>query len=178
MKFLRVTIMDPHSQVVVDLLDNVVVTSPRTLLPKTLKAQGAIHLMNNAVLVSPDKGARPRVLDVADGVSAYRGRPVPVIQALKQRDPVTGALTSPQLLDSVPTGVPLLVVDDICDGGGTFIQLAELLRQHTNALLYLYVTHGIFSKGVDVLAGSYAKVFCPYPFSKSAEHFEPLDSLV
>jgi ribose-phosphate pyrophosphokinase len=41
------------------------------------------------------------------------------------------------------------VVDDICDGGATFIELAKHLSNP--ASLTLCVTHGIFSKGVERL---------------------------
>lgn len=44
-----------------------------------------------------------------------------------------------------------LIVDDICDGGGTFMGLAEELKKKNAGNLYLYVTHGIFSKGLDEL---------------------------
>jgi len=53
-----------------------------------------------------------------------------------------------------------IIVDDICDGGGTFIGLAEELRRRNAASLYLYVTHGIFSKDADVkLLDHFAKVY-------------------
>jgi len=43
-------------------------------------------------------------------------------------------------------------VDDICDGGRTFIESAGLLREaYPEADIHLYVSHGIFSKGTDVL---------------------------
>ncbi len=171
LKFDSVTVMDPHSQVAVDLLDRVVVMSVADILPSTLKAQGADKLMATAALVAPDKGAMARVQKAADALSVLRTRPVPVVQALKQRDPATGALSSPVIQGHVPQGVPLLVVDDICDGGGTFIQLAELLRQHTDAPLYLYVTHGIFSKGIEPLMQHFQGIFCAHPFARASQHF-------
>ena len=44
-----------------------------------------------------------------------------------------------------------LIVDDICDGGGTFIPLAKKLKNAGAKTVTLYVTHGIFSKGLDPL---------------------------
>jgi ribose-phosphate pyrophosphokinase len=41
-------------------------------------------------------------------------------------------------------------VDDICDGGGTFIGLAALLKSHNAGHIVLIVSHGIFSKGFDL----------------------------
>ena len=43
------------------------------------------------------------------------------------------------------------IVDDISDGGRSFIELAAVLRKRNVGKIYLYVTHGIFSKGLDVL---------------------------
>ena len=50
-----------------------------------------------------------------------------------------------------------LVLDDICDGGRTFIELAKA----TSGIqfdLQLAVTHGIFSKGREELNKYYSKI--------------------
>ncbi len=53
-----------------------------------------------------------------------------------------------------------LVVDDICDGGGTFLGLADKFWKQTSiSTLDLYVTHGIFSKGVRELLRMYHNVY-------------------
>ena len=44
-----------------------------------------------------------------------------------------------------------LIVDHICDGGGTFIGLAEELKKKNAGKLFLAVSHGIFNKGFDDL---------------------------
>ena len=44
-----------------------------------------------------------------------------------------------------------MMVDDICDGGGTFCWTASELKKYKPMSVALYVTHGIFSKGVDCL---------------------------
>ena len=52
-------------------------------------------------------------------------------------------------------------MDDISDGNGTFIALANMLVKTGNngSQLDLYVTHGIFSKGLDNIRGLYNKVY-------------------
>lgn len=55
------------------------------------------------------------------------------------------------------TGKKVLVVDDICDGGVTFLSLAESMT-HKPYRMDLFVTHGIFSKGIDSLLQSYDNV--------------------
>lgn len=45
----------------------------------------------------------------------------------------------------------VIIKDDICDGGGTFIKAAELLKTKDYGPIHLFVTHGFFTKGLDVL---------------------------
>jgi ribose-phosphate pyrophosphokinase len=45
----------------------------------------------------------------------------------------------------------VLIVDDICDGGRTFIEAAKLLYIEGVNNVYLYVTHGLFTKGIQIL---------------------------
>jgi ribose-phosphate pyrophosphokinase len=56
-----------------------------------------------------------------------------------------------------------LIVDDICDGGGTFIGLAAELKNKNAGKLYLAVSHGIFSKGFDSLK-CFDKIFTTNSF--------------
>ena len=53
----------------------------------------------------------------------------------------------------------MIVVDDIIDGGKTFIELAKELKKVYNInRLVLAASHGIFSKGLDVLE-DYDKIY-------------------
>jgi len=52
-----------------------------------------------------------------------------------------------------------LIVDDICDGGGTFLGLAKELKSKNAGKLYLAISHGIFSKGFESLAKDFQKIF-------------------
>lgn len=46
----------------------------------------------------------------------------------------------------------VLIVDDICDGGATFISVAKMLKKiNPELFIDLFVTHGIFSKGKQIL---------------------------
>ncbi|WP_374538044.1 ribose-phosphate diphosphokinase [Chitinimonas taiwanensis] len=147
----QVVIQDPHSDVVPALLDRVVIDDPLPALRKVLAEVGPV------ALVAPDAGARKRVLKLAQQLGCD------VVFADKVRDTRTGAITGTQVLGLLPDQ-PLLVVDDICDGGRTFTELATVLRaqqlvQDLNAPLYLYVTHGVFSKGLDPLLAHFQKLF-------------------
>ena len=48
----------------------------------------------------------------------------------------------------------ILIVDDLCDGGMTFIKSAERLYELEAKEVHLYVSHGIFSKGLKPLTDS------------------------
>jgi ribose-phosphate pyrophosphokinase len=150
--YTRVVIQDPHSDVVAALLERVAIEDPLAALRSTLDQIG-----ERAALVAPDAGARKRVLKLATELG------LDVVYADKKRDTRTGRITGTEVQGELPA-CPLLVVDDICDGGRTFTELASALvqRQESQGFsrpLYLYVTHGIFSKGLDPLLAGYAAVF-------------------
>jgi ribose-phosphate pyrophosphokinase len=86
-----------------------------------------------------------------------------MLQATKKRDLQTGKIIGYELIDKPDlSGKLVLVVDDICDGGGTFLALSNAIDEHSGNACekHLYVTHGIFSKGKEVLNNHYSKVFC------------------
>ena len=152
MNFNKVTITDPHSDVTPALLNNCVIISQEDILDsfKGYKEDWDLYskLMNNEItLVSPDAGAEKKILKVAQ----YFGG-LDIIHASKVRDTRTGNITETKINDNpYPDGKDLLIVDDICDGGFTFIKLAEQLKRLNPRSINLYVTHGIFSKGYQVL---------------------------
>lgn len=88
-------------------------------------------------VISPDKGAVTRAAEVASLLG------VPVYVASKNRDPKTGRLTHYSLEADLAPG-NYLVVDDICDGGGTFALLTGAVPD--GVVLDLWVTHGGFTK--------------------------------
>ncbi|BCV64993.1 ribose-phosphate pyrophosphokinase [Shewanella carassii] len=112
---------------------------------------------HQAALLAPDKGSSHKITKVADALSAV-GIEAEVFQASKRRDPATGAILASEL-DADVAGRSLLILDDICDGGRTFIELARLLKQKGAARVGLYVTHGLFSRGIEPLEGLIDAVF-------------------
>ena len=151
-----VTIFDPHSDVVPALLDRVVVKDAAEAIGHVLEWP---VFANGVTFIAPDAGAQKRVLKLAKrfGVDS-------VVCADKVRDTKTGEVRGVAINGVFPTGKPALVIDDICDGGATFIALSEqvAVNQSLDAPLYLYVSHGIFSKGVGRVAENYDHVFAGY----------------
>ena len=134
-----IALFDPHSEVSTALL------SATPVLPVTL-VKAAIQFSQPDVLIAPDLGASKRVEELGRLVH------LPVVQAVKNRDPSTGQLSGFRLLDSgMVRDKKCLIVDDIIDGGGTFAGLAlVLLEEEKAARVSLAVSHGIFSKGSNV----------------------------
>lgn len=61
------------------------------------------------------------------------------------------------------------VVDDLCDFGGTFLSLGEMLKRTQPKItsLNLYVTHGLFGKGVEELNKFYDTIYVHNLMNKS-----------
>ena len=107
-------------------------------------------ISGKTVIISPDAGALKKIYKVAKATS------LTVVEAKKVRDVATGQIVDTQIdstqLDSVSNAI---IVDDICDGGRTFVELAKVIRASEcfKGKLILCVTHGIFSKGIGELSG-------------------------
>lgn len=124
--------------------------------------------------VAPDKGARSRTAAAAAALS-WPDRRIGLIYAEKRRDPHTGALMGFGIAEDSPAALgsdPLVViVDDICDGGGTFLGVATALVERYGPIpLHLWTTHGIHSKGLDALTRTYATLGCTDSFRSGHDH--------
>ena len=112
---------------------------------------------DKVVLVSPDAGAYKKVFDVAKEFKIEK-----IITATKVRDLETGNIirTDIPVLDQ-HNNLKYVIVDDICDGGRTFIELAKAIKDsRPTAEIYLVVTHGIFSFGFDFLVQYFDGIYC------------------
>ena len=106
------------------------------------------------IYVAPDAGAEKSVREDA----AYFDKRL--VTATKTRDTKTGEITATVVHDKDSVkGANCLILDDICDGGRTFIELAKALKAAGALEVQLYVTHGIFSRGLDVLKPHMSKVY-------------------
>lgn len=113
-------------------------------------------------IFAPDAGAYKKCHKVAEEFNTQ------LAHATKIRDVETGRIKAVQVhnkLNEVLTHV--LVVDDICDGGATFLLLAEELKRQGCQVLHLWVTHGIFSKGVSELVRLYDRIYTTNSFANS-----------
>jgi ribose-phosphate pyrophosphokinase len=151
-----VTIFDPHSPKTTKSLVNTEVISAADIIAasplKDLIKQAGLEL------VAPDKGAIVRTELVSYALGG-----VPIHYCSKERDSLTHAITKTVIPQDVQ-GKNLIMVDDICDGGRTFIQLGKALKEAGAKEIYLYVTHGIFMAGLEILKPAIDKVFCLHTY--------------
>jgi ribose-phosphate pyrophosphokinase len=152
-----VKVYDVHNEEAAKCINNLVVTENHDLVGFALG-----YLYNpiddgKYTFVCPDKGARPKMEKLLHDINYQRW----VAFCEKERDPETGEITGmkvPSMLHCKDKD--FVIVDDICDGGRTFIEIAQNIKeQHPNAKIYLIVSHGIFSKGFKELRKYFTKIF-------------------
>jgi ribose-phosphate pyrophosphokinase len=139
--FKKVKVFDAHSEVTPALLNHCEVVTNNKFIQKVIE-----YIGNDVLLISPDGGALKKIYKVSEFLGG-----VEVVECSKNRDVKTGKLKGFKVYANDLQGRDCLIVDDICDGGGTFIGLAEELKNKNAGKLYLAVSHGIFSKGFDNL---------------------------
>jgi ribose-phosphate pyrophosphokinase len=156
--FSSVTVMDPHSDVLEACLNNFVKTDNHQLVKWSLtQIDNRDGAQDRICLVSPDAGAYKKIFDVAKKFKIER-----IITATKVRDMVTGNIlrTEIPVLDQ-HNKLTYVIIDDICDGGRTFLELAKVIKEgRPTAKVYLIVTHGIFSAGFKSLNEYIDGTFC------------------
>lgn len=144
-----VTVLDPHSEVTPALLNNCKVINNHKFIELVTNS-----LSKDLVLISPDGGALKKIYKVASYLQNYE-----VVECSKSRNVKTGKLSGFKVYTDDLKGKDCLLVDDICDGGGTFLGLAQELKAKNAGNLYLAVSHGIFSKGFEELKKHFTQVF-------------------
>ena len=153
MEFNKVYVFDAHSEVTPALVNNCEVIPNHTFIDAVTKSIG-----NDVKLISPDGGALKKIYKVSEFLGG-----VEVVECSKSRDVKTGRLSGFKVYNDDLQGADCLIVDDICDGGGTFVGLAEELKNKNAGKLYLAVSHGIFNKGFTVL-DCFEKIFTTNSF--------------
>jgi ribose-phosphate pyrophosphokinase len=157
-----ITVIDPHSDCLEMGINNYKKIDNYNLITWSL---GKIyntppHLardMNNFIFASPDAGASKKIFKVAEKL----GYKEDIIICGKDRDE-NGKLTR-TIVPILPyTEKDIIIIDDICDGGRTFINIVEEIRKTEgfNGKIYLITTHGIFSAGFKELSKYFDGIYC------------------
>lgn len=154
-------VLDPHSDVTAACLSRVGVLSPKPFLNRLQRENGY------AGWLSPDAGAEKRIHKLAE-----TARPPRIVYGRKQRDVITGKLSGFSI-EALPEAGAYLLVDDICDGGGTFVGLYQELMKDTffkDSIFDLWITHGLFSKGLEALASCFRTIYTTDSFPRNQRH--------
>lgn len=184
LNFESVTVLDAHSYVLENCLNNfknitnegLVKWAVAKMFPHKEMPQGYFkempqgyfdrnHFEQNTILVSPDAGASHKIYKLAEQIG-YTGE---IITCSKERNK-EGKVVKTIVTDdngSLGDGKDIIIIDDICDGGATFFNIAKEIKPQiaTQCKIYLIVTHGIFSKGFAELAKYFDGIYCTNSYS-------------
>jgi ribose-phosphate pyrophosphokinase len=170
LNFVTVITLDPHSDVLEACLNNYEKTDNHLLVKHALTAiDNKRDARERICLVSPDAGAYKKIFDVAKKFEIQN-----VVTANKVRDMRTGKILKteiPDLPGLVGDDLQYVIIDDICDGGRTFNELAKAIRtQRADAKTYLVVTHGIFSAGFAELSLNFEHIYTTNSYRDIADN--------
>lgn len=149
----RVGIFHPHSDVALALINNSYRITPFGYIQNTYRT------LQHPILVSPDAGAYKYLYSIANEMNAE------LIAANKVRVGGEPIIT----VEGDIAGKDCLIVDDIADGGRTFHYLAEQLKLNKARNVYLYVTHGMFHYGFEMLEQYIDGIYCTNSY-QNIEH--------
>lgn len=138
------------------------------------------------VIVAPDAGASDRAEKFKKFLEKYMGKDIYSICLEKTRTtegitivPSRPILTTTRDLINKSDNALILTVDDICDGGGTFLASSEALKKFfPTAKQALFVTHGIFSKGVQTLLTSFDRIITTNSYTAHSRNLSEKISLI
>ena len=160
--YINVNILDPHSDVLEACINNFQkIDIVDTLIENVIRDYESYiphKSFDNTIIISPDAGSLKRIYDICKNIQ-YKGN---VVVANKHRNVETGKIIATNVQIPVhEANKDIFIIDDICDGGRTFIELAKAIKFSRNlssivhpnnyGKIYLIVTHGIFSNGLDEL---------------------------
>ncbi len=168
LKFKMVHVFDPHSDVTEAVFDNVFVYSNHEFVSRAITD---LNLQTDYKLVSPDAGAYKKISKLGEFLQSNdKINKFEIVQCGKNRDLKTGKLSGFSVNADDLQGKPCVVVDDILDGGGTFLGLATELKKKNAGDLFLIISHGIFSQGFDKLLINFNKIFFSNSFKTFSEN--------
>ena len=153
--FEKVILFDPHSSVSTALINNCIEVTNKDFVEFYTAS-------DEAILICPDAGCAKKIPDYME----WNDRFVDVVYCTKKRDLSTGSLSITVLEPEKCRGKDCVIIDDICDGGGTFLGIAKQILPES---LTLIVSHGIFSKGFVELEKHFSAIITSDSFCSQYE---------
>lgn len=135
LNFNSVLVSDPHSNVGIALLNNVVVDDVHNEIRRAITySMNDQYEDKDLALFFPDEGAMKRY------GGAYPNHPMAF--GIKKRDWETHKIESLEIMGAENIkDKDVLIIDDICSYGNTFVRSAEALRKAGAKSVNLYITH-------------------------------------
>jgi ribose-phosphate pyrophosphokinase len=157
--FSEVITLDPHSLALENAIDNLII---KDVFPFIFDA--VVEITNGLEcgisIIAPDFGAYKKVWAFCEFANKTTSGSVDIdfVSCEKVRG-LDGKILHTKV-SHTPKYENALIVDDICDGGRTFIEISkQILSNGFRGDLYLWVTHGIFSKGLRELSKYFKKIY-------------------
>lgn len=144
MKWDKVEIFHPHSDKV-EFIDNCIITSNQSFVEDAILDVRSYTFNRFPYWVIPDSGAFKTQFKQIENIEYPN-----FITCMKSRNHETGGIETVVNVGDL-SGQACFIVDDICLGGRTFIQIAQKLREKNCGKLYLIVSHGVFNQGIEHL---------------------------
>ena len=133
LNFSEVRILDPHSNVGPALLDRVLVESNDWVINYTLNSLETSHLEKELIAFYPDEGAMKRYSNKTK---------IPYAFGIKKRNWEDGKILGLDIVNKeLVKDKDVLIIDDICSRGGTFLHSAKVLKEAGANKIFLCVTH-------------------------------------
>ena len=144
MKWDKVEIFHPHSDKV-EFIDNCIITSNQSFVEDAVLDVRSYTFNRFPYWVIPDSGAFKTKFKQIENIEYPN-----FITCMKSRNHEIGDIETVVNVGDL-SGQACFIVDDICLGGRTFIQIAQKLREKNCGELYLIISHGVFNQGIEHL---------------------------
>ena len=144
MKWDKIKIFHPHSDKV-EFIDNCIITSNQSFVEDAILDVRSYTFNRFPYWVIPDSGAFKTQFKQIENIEYPN-----FITCMKSRNHETGDIETVVNVGDL-SGQACFIVDDICLGGRTFIQIAQKLREKNCGELYLIISHGVFNQGIEHL---------------------------
>lgn len=149
--FDKVVLFDVHSEVAALLIKNAVCITNQQMVEQYKQPEG--------LLICPDAGAAKKV----GHYFGWNKNLKDIVYCNKNRNLATGKLTLEVLEPMECLNRNCVIIDDLCDGGATFLAIADQIKPKH---LTLIVTHGIFSKGFALLEQKFSEIIVSDSYCK------------
>lgn len=168
-------VFHPHNSEVVEMgLKNVnIIDNSEFILDVITYIESIINsnFANSGILMSSDAGSFKPLMKLCDKLK-WQGE---TFSASKSRKYVDGICKLVQQIDKEDFGgKDILIIDDICVKGGTFIGLSKMLRERNVGNIYLAVSHLTLENVSEDLVNSFDKIFTTN--SKGFEEYKVVNS--